>query len=104
MRRSARAAVSHHQDSRGSRMLRIKPPQLHLYPINFELPHPEGKPIFVGREWLFKEVEMVSSCKSNKNLYSNSFYNTHSTSQIFSKVILPFKNGYDISMQLDVEL
>ncbi|XP_052091022.1 protein TANC2-like [Mytilus californianus] len=59
MRRSARAALSHHQDSRGGRMLRIKPPQLHLYPINFEIPHPEGKPIFVGREWLFKEMEMA---------------------------------------------
>ena len=58
MRRSARAAVSHQPESR-SRLMRIKPPQLPLYPINFEIPHPEGKPIFVGREWLFNDMEMV---------------------------------------------
>ena len=58
MRRSARAAVSHSAEGR-TRMLRIRPPQLNLFPINFEIPHPEGKPIFVGREWLYKDIEMV---------------------------------------------
>ena len=38
----------------------IRPPQLHLKPIFFEVPHPEGKPLFIGREWVFREMEMVS--------------------------------------------
>ena len=38
----------------------IRPPQLHLKPIIFEVPHPEGKPLFIGREWVFREMEMVS--------------------------------------------
>jgi len=37
----------------------IKPPQVHLTPLDFEIPHPEGKAPFVGREWLFRELEMV---------------------------------------------
>ena len=60
MRRSARAAGSHQPESRNwLPVKRIKPPQLPLYPINFEIPHPEGKPIFVGREWLFNDMEMA---------------------------------------------
>lgn len=38
----------------------IRPPQLKMFPIKFEVPHPEGKPLFTGREWLFKDIEMVS--------------------------------------------
>lgn len=59
MRRSARAAVGHHYESKGH-LMRAKPAQLYLFPINFEIPHPDGKPPFVGREWLFHEIRMVS--------------------------------------------
>ena len=40
----------------------IKPPSLHLSPLVFEVPHPEGgKAVFVGRAWLFAELERVLS-------------------------------------------
>ncbi|CAL1529136.1 unnamed protein product [Lymnaea stagnalis] len=55
LRRSARATVS---DGR-ARFTPIKPPQLQLKPLVFVVPHPEGKPIFVGRAWLFSELESV---------------------------------------------
>ncbi|BFZ22422.1 hypothetical protein BsWGS_25461 [Bradybaena similaris] len=55
LRRSARATVS---DGK-IRFTPIKPPQLHLKPLVFEVPHPEGKPLFVGRAWLFGELEAV---------------------------------------------
>ncbi|CAH1775583.1 unnamed protein product [Owenia fusiformis] len=35
----------------------IKPPQIQLTPINFEVPHQEDTAIFLGREWVFKEIE-----------------------------------------------
>ena len=73
MRRSARAAGSHQPESRSwLPVKRIKPPQLPLYPINFEIPHPEGKPIFVGREWLFNDMEMVCIILEEMNLLINS--------------------------------
>ncbi|XP_052822190.1 protein TANC2 isoform X6 [Octopus bimaculoides] len=37
----------------------IRPPQLKMFPIKFEIPHSEGKSVFIGREWLFKEIEMA---------------------------------------------
>ena len=40
----------------------IRPPKIQLTPINFEVPHQELQPIFIGREWLFKEIEQVSHC------------------------------------------
>ena len=39
----------------------IRPPQLRMSPIPFEIPHQGGKPVFIGREWLFSEIEMVLS-------------------------------------------
>lgn len=41
----------------------IRPPQLKMFPIKFEVPHPEGKPLFTGREWLFKDIEMALNCE-----------------------------------------
>jgi hypothetical protein len=38
----------------------------------FEIPHPEGKPIFVGREWLFNDMEMVCIILEEMNLLINS--------------------------------
>ena len=38
----------------------IRPPQIHLNPICFEVPHQENCPIFIGREWVFKEMEQVT--------------------------------------------
>ncbi|XP_071101400.1 protein TANC1-like isoform X2 [Haliotis cracherodii] len=70
LRRSARATVSH-TDGKGDlalgqpiypkpvRFTPIRPPQLHLASMQFEVPHPEGTAIFLGREWLFREIEMV---------------------------------------------
>ncbi|XP_059142219.1 protein TANC2-like isoform X2 [Physella acuta] len=55
LRRSARATLT---DGR-PRFTPIKPPQLQLKPLVFEVPHPEGKPVFVGRAWLFNELETV---------------------------------------------
>ncbi|XP_035828522.1 uncharacterized protein LOC101850208 [Aplysia californica] len=55
LRRSARATMA---DGR-LRFTPIKPPQLQLKPLVFEVPHPEGKPMFVGRAWLFSELENV---------------------------------------------
>ncbi|KAJ8307276.1 hypothetical protein KUTeg_015360 [Tegillarca granosa] len=40
-------------------MMPIRPPQVHLTPIAFEIPHTEGQALFVGREWLYKEMEMA---------------------------------------------
>ena len=37
----------------------IKPPQLQLRPLVYEVPHSEGRPLFVGRGWLFTELESV---------------------------------------------
>ncbi|XP_060067945.1 protein TANC2-like [Ylistrum balloti] len=56
-RRSARATIGH-SDSKVN-ITPIKPPQVHLTPINLEVPQIEGKTNFVGREWLFNKLEMV---------------------------------------------
>ena len=37
----------------------IRPPQIHLTRINFEVPHQEKSPVFIGREWLFRKLEKV---------------------------------------------
>ena len=37
----------------------IRPPQIHLTRINFEVPHQEKTPVFIGREWLFRKLEKV---------------------------------------------
>lgn len=37
----------------------IRPPQLQIQPMTFEVPHTEDRPLFIGREWVFKEIEMV---------------------------------------------
>ncbi|XP_013066522.2 uncharacterized protein LOC106054975 isoform X1 [Biomphalaria glabrata] len=55
LNRSVRGTVS---DGKG-RFTPIRPPQLQIKPIHFEVPHPEGKPVFVGRAWLFSELESV---------------------------------------------
>ncbi|XP_055957363.1 protein TANC1 isoform X2 [Patella vulgata] len=57
LRRSARATVAHADGK--VRFTPIRPPQLQLSPLNFEIPHPGGKPIFIGREWLFRDIEMT---------------------------------------------
>lgn len=54
----------------------IRPPQLHLRPIVFEVPHPEGKPLFLGREWVFKEMEMVSKIVGIKRLIMHAHCST----------------------------
>jgi hypothetical protein len=66
LRRSARATVAAPDGK--MRFTPIRPPQLHLKPITFEVPHPEGKPLFTGRDWVFREMEMVAlafECKVN---------------------------------------
>ena len=40
----------------------IRPLQLHLTPINFEVPHTEDTPMFIGREWIYREIEQVCVC------------------------------------------
>ncbi|GFR94297.1 protein TANC2, partial [Elysia marginata] len=58
LRKSGRAAMV---DGR-LRFTPIKPPSLNLTPLVFEVPHPEGgKAVFVGRAWLFAELERVLS-------------------------------------------
>ncbi|GFN90321.1 protein tanc2-like [Plakobranchus ocellatus] len=58
LRTSARGTVV---DGR-FRFTPVKPPALNLAPLVFEVPHPEGgKPVFVGRAWLFAELERVLS-------------------------------------------
>ena len=37
----------------------VKPPQIQLTPIHFEVPHQESSPMFIGREWVYKEMEQV---------------------------------------------
>ncbi|XP_013418941.1 protein TANC2 isoform X2 [Lingula anatina] len=56
IRRSARASFGRGYDGK-VRFAPVKPPQIQLTPINFEVPHQEKVPLFVGREWLYKEVE-----------------------------------------------
>ncbi|KAL8621986.1 hypothetical protein ACOMHN_035514 [Nucella lapillus] len=34
-----------------------RPPEVQLTPLPFEIPHPEGAPLFVGRQWVFREVD-----------------------------------------------
>ncbi|BFZ06329.1 hypothetical protein BsWGS_09368 [Bradybaena similaris] len=54
-RRSARSsAIGRKYEPRTT-----KSDQLQLKPLVFEVPHPEGKPIFVGRAWLFSKLETV---------------------------------------------
>ncbi|XP_076455894.1 uncharacterized protein LOC143290385 isoform X2 [Babylonia areolata] len=62
LRSSARATVA--VGDTKVRFTPIRPPQLHLKPITFEVPHPEGKPLFLGREWVFHEMDMVLSADS----------------------------------------
>lgn len=59
-RNSARATIGHTSERRIT-ITPIKPPQIRLKAQVFEVPHNEGKALFVGREWLFKDIEMVSN-------------------------------------------
>ncbi|XP_041372290.1 protein TANC1-like isoform X2 [Gigantopelta aegis] len=77
LRRSARSSVAH-ADGKGGRgrgprftvrpkpvrFTPIRPPQLRMSPITFEIPHQDGKPVFIGREWLYSEIEMVLNGES----------------------------------------
>lgn len=58
-RSSARATIGHANERRIN-ITPIKPPQIRLKALPFEVPHNEGKALFVGREWLFKDIEMVN--------------------------------------------
>ncbi|XP_074653753.1 protein TANC2-like [Tubulanus polymorphus] len=51
VRRSARAALGK------GKFIPPRPPQLHLKPIHFEVAHQETNPVFIGREWLFRDIE-----------------------------------------------
>ncbi|XP_021368868.1 protein TANC2-like isoform X2 [Mizuhopecten yessoensis] len=64
-RRSARATIGH-SDSR-VRITPIKPPQVHLTPLEMEVPHTDSKTDFVGREWLFNELEMILHSEVGKD-------------------------------------
>nr|XP_034311495.1 protein TANC2 isoform X3 [Crassostrea gigas] len=57
-RNSARATIGHTSERRIT-ITPIKPPQIRLKAQVFEVPHNEGKALFVGREWLFKDIEMA---------------------------------------------
>eukprot|EP00105_Crassostrea_gigas_P005038 XP_011418481.1 PREDICTED: protein TANC2 isoform X4 [Crassostrea gigas] len=57
-RSSARATIGHSGERRIT-ITPIKPPQIRLKAQVFEVPHNEGKALFVGREWLFKDIEMA---------------------------------------------
>ncbi|XP_052694693.1 protein TANC2-like isoform X4 [Crassostrea angulata] len=57
-RSSARATIGHSSERRIT-ITPIKPPQIRLKAQVFEVPHNEGKALFVGREWLFKDIEMA---------------------------------------------
>lgn len=57
-RSSARATIGHSGERRIN-ITPIRPPQIRLKAQMFEVPHNEGKALFVGREWLFKDIEMV---------------------------------------------
>ncbi|XP_062566416.1 protein TANC2-like isoform X2 [Saccostrea cucullata] len=57
-RSSARATIGHSSERRIN-ITPIKPPQIRLRAMPFEIPHNEGKALFVGREWLFKDIEMA---------------------------------------------
>ncbi|XP_052255531.1 protein TANC2-like isoform X2 [Dreissena polymorpha] len=56
-RRSARATIGYPEDSK-LRIQPIRPPQLNLTPIPFEVPHPEGQAMFIGREWVFRDIDL----------------------------------------------
>ena len=63
LRRSARATIGY---SEGPKMITpICPPQLHLTPIAFEIPHSEGTAMFVGREWVYKDIDLVCVCTND---------------------------------------
>ena len=51
----------------------IRPPQLNLTPINFEVPHTESAPMFIGREWIYREIEQVMHC-SHKAIEKANYY------------------------------
>ncbi|XP_078333693.1 protein TANC2-like isoform X6 [Crassostrea virginica] len=57
-RSSARATIGHSGERRIN-ITPIRPPQIRLKAQMFEVPHNEGKALFVGREWLFKDIEMA---------------------------------------------
>ena len=50
------------------RIQAIRPPQLHLTPIDFEIPHAEGIAMFIGREWIFKDIDLVSNHSERSSL------------------------------------
>ncbi|XP_055997188.1 protein TANC2-like isoform X5 [Ostrea edulis] len=65
-RSSARATIGHANERRIN-ITPIKPPQIRLKALPFEVPHNEGKALFVGREWLFKDIEMALNSEPTTN-------------------------------------
>ncbi|XP_064595070.1 protein TANC2-like isoform X3 [Liolophura sinensis] len=57
LRRSARGHMGHYSEGKVKFPV-IRPPQLQIQPMTFEVPHTEDRPLFIGREWVFKEIEM----------------------------------------------
>ncbi|XP_074025599.1 zinc-RING finger and ankyrin repeat domain-containing protein rolling pebbles isoform X3 [Leptinotarsa decemlineata] len=63
IRRSARTDVKGSVDPR-IRIRQYKAPQLTLKPLFFEVPLQESNPLFLGRHWLIKEIETITSSSS----------------------------------------
>ncbi|XP_064644495.1 protein TANC2-like isoform X5 [Lineus longissimus] len=61
IRRSARASML-----RGN-YKPPRPPTINLTPINFEIPHHERYPLFVGREWVFRDIDKILNQEDSSN-------------------------------------
>lgn len=57
IRRSARTGTVKGPIDPKIRFAQYRVPQLTLKPLFFEVPQQENDPLFVGRQWLVKEIE-----------------------------------------------
>lgn len=86
IRRSARAAPLREPLDPKIRFAHYRPPQLTLKPMFFEVPQQEPDPIFVGRNWLLREVSNAFTSTETRGILINGQPGTGKTALILQLV------------------
>lgn len=86
VRRSARSAQLKEPHDPKVRFAQYRPPQLTLKPMFFEVPQQEPDPIFVGRNWMLREMSNIFSNTETRGIILSGHPGTGKTAIILQLV------------------
>lgn len=86
VRRSARSGQLKEPHDPKIRFAQYRPPQLTLKPLFFEVPLPEPDPIFIGRQWMLKEISNVITSTETRGILISGNPGTGKTALILQLV------------------